>query len=52
MSHMYYFLLKMSLKQGEDINDFCLLRKMLDLVEIQIRNLENLGNEASGYGAF
>ena len=30
----------------------CLLRKMFDVIEIQIRSLENLGYEASSYGPF
>ena len=46
----------LNLKQVEDIKDVCLLRKiiviydygeMFDVMEIQIRSLENLGYEAS-----
>ena len=41
----------LNLKQVEDIKDVCLLRKMFDVIEIQIRSLENLGYKASSHGS-
>ena len=48
-SHMPNLL---NLKQVEDLKDVCSLRKMFDVIEIQIRSLKNLGYETSHYGPF
>ena len=43
---------RLNLKQVENIKDVSLLRKIIDLIEIQIRSLENLGYDASTYETF
>ena len=42
----------LNLKQVQDIKGACLLRKMFDVIEIQVRSLENLEYDASSYGPF
>lgn len=39
-------------KQVEDAKYVCLLREMFDVIETQIRSLENIGYEASSYEPF
>ena len=43
---------RLNLKQVENIKDVSLLRKIIDLIEIQIRSLENLGYDTSTYETF
>ena len=42
----------LNLKQVEGVEDVCLLRKMFDGIEIEIRSLKVLAYEPSGYGRF
>ena len=46
-SHMQKLL---NLKPIENVKEICLLRKIYDIIEIQIRSLENLGYESDRYG--
>ena len=45
-SHMQKLL---NLKTVEDVKDTCLLRRLFDIIEIQIRSLKNLGYESDRY---
>ena len=46
-SHMQKLL---NLKAVEDVKDTCLLRRLFDIIEIQIRSFKNLGYESDRYG--
>ena len=46
-SHMQKLL---NLKTVEDVKYICLLRRLFDIIEIQIRSLKNLGYESDRYG--